>query len=77
MGNTRGNVRSQIFDVMRNKGYGYYDCLNVYRMMSEILLHPTDEMLGAIHGCYPDAPDKHARQAALEKWNLAIEEAMR
>jgi hypothetical protein len=34
---------------------------------------PTEKILGAIHGCYPDVPDKYASSIAKQRWEAAID----
>jgi hypothetical protein len=34
---------------------------------------PTDSILGAIHGSYPDVPDKFAAPIAEQRWQAAID----
>jgi hypothetical protein len=34
---------------------------------------PTEKILGAIHGCYPNTPDKLAAHYAKVKWQEAID----
>jgi len=34
---------------------------------------PTEKMLGVIHGCYPDIPDKYASVIAKQRWQSAID----
>jgi len=43
--------------------------LEILKAMRE----PTEKMLGAIHGCYPDIPDKYASIIAKQRWQSAID----
>ena len=43
------------------------------RVAIKAMREPTEKILGAIHGCYPDVPDKYASTIAKQRWEAAID----
>ena len=56
--------------VTNSIGTKYAHC---YGKSIAAMREPTEKMLGALHGCLPDYPDKHASIAAREKWQRTID----
>lgn len=57
------------WEKVTNKDMWKTSVLTVIKAMRE----PTEKILGAIHGCYPDVPNKYASTIAKQRWEAAID----